>query len=96
MRVGGSEYLKRPEENQEGERGFVGGGLQGQRVAGFGGFRTERASLNWANWPETVVSHSTPKKTVFALWGWGWGGVGWGEGHRRIRVEVVWKLCSEA
>lgn len=28
MRVGGSEYLKRPEENQEGERGFVGGGCR--------------------------------------------------------------------
>lgn len=31
-------------------------------AAGSGGLRTERAALNWANWPETVVSGSKASK----------------------------------
>lgn len=79
--MGGGEYLKRTEKarGEPGERkGICRWGLQGREVDRCGGLRTEGAALNWANWPETVVSNSTPKKALFAIWGGG--GCGWGGG----------------
>lgn len=89
--MGGGEYLKRAEKDRGepgGRKGICRWGLQGQGVAGSGGFRTDNAALHWANWSETVVPHSSPNKTgffvlfCFALrecgwecgWGWGLGG----------------------